>query len=74
MLVDVKSYVVMFRNTLLWVVYVCWFAFALAKHALSKHENVVELKRESNNAKREVIQLSNRLKEVNGELLRSEKK
>ena len=46
----------------------------LAKHALSKHENVVELKRESNNAKREVIQLNNRLKEVSGELLRSEKK
>ena len=48
--------------------------FLLVKHALSKHENVIELKRESNNAKREVMQLSNRLKEVHGELLRSEKK
>ena len=44
------------------------------KHALSKHENVCELKRQTNEAKMEVVALQNRFDEVHGELLRSEKK
>lgn len=46
----------------------------VVKHALSKHENVCELKREANDAKLEAVALQNRLTEVHGELLRSEKK
>ena len=46
----------------------------VVKHALSKHENVCELKREANDAKLEAVALQNRLTEVHGKLLRSEKK
>ena len=44
------------------------------KHVLSKHEKVCELKRQTNEAKFEAVALQNRFDEVQGELLRSEKK
>ena len=44
------------------------------KHALSKHANVCELKRQANNAKLEAAAFQKRVAEVQGELDRSEKK
>ena len=45
-----------------------------AKHALSKHANVCELKRQAINAKLEAAAFQKRVQEVQGELDRSEKK
>ena len=45
-----------------------------AKHVLSKHANVCELKRQAKNAKLEAAAFQKRVAEVQGELDRSEKK
>ena len=44
------------------------------KHALSKHANMCELKRQANNANLEAAAFQKRVTEVQGELDRSEKK